>query len=290
MYTIFDMNHFGVKASLQELVPLVRKHGIGGIQVPVDLMGNEAAAREASKLMADNGLKWSLLPTPADFYSEDVSEAAFDKAIETLKSWAAIGEKMGVRYSYNHIWNGSNSRDHAANFEWLTVRIRRVWRVLNESGIRYGMEFLGPCPLRNSFRHPFFNTLSGALALADAVDPSCGFVFDTYHWYTGSDANVADAYLASRHVDRMVNFHVNDGIPGRTREEQQDLERALPLETGVIDAALPYRLFKENGYTGPVMCEPMRPWSTNPGNKSVEEVVRIVAETYKKLDLAAAGH
>jgi len=86
----------------------------------------------------------------------------------------------------------------------------------------------------------------------------------------------------------MVNFHVNDGVPGRTREEQQDLERALPLETGVINAALPYRLFKENGYTGPVMCEPMRPWSTNPGNKSVEEVVRIVAETYRKLDAAAS--
>lgn len=288
MYTLFDANHFGVIATLQELAPLAQKHGIGGLAVPTELMWNETAAREATQLMAAHGLKWGLIPTPADFYSEDVCEDTFDKSIETLKEWAAIGEKMGIRYSYNHVWNGSNTRTYEANFEWLTIRIRRVWRIMNEYGIRYGMEFLGPCPLRNSFQYPFFNTLSGSLALADAIDPSCGFVFDTYHWYTGSDANVGDACLAAQHVDRMVNFHVNDGVPGRTREEQEDMERALPLENGIIDAALPYRLFKEKGYTGPVMCEPMRPWSTNPGNKSLEAVVRIAADTFNKLDMAAA--
>lgn len=87
----------------------------------------------------------------------------------------------------------------------------------------------------------------------------------------------------------MSNYHVNDGRPGRTFQEQQDLERALPLETGVIDAALPYRLFKENGYRGPVMCEPMMPWSLNADGKSLETIIKAVAGAYQRLDDAATG-
>lgn len=283
MYSVFDANHFGVTATLEEIAPLLRKHGIGGVHVPVSLLSEPQKGKEAAKLLRDNGLRWSLLPTPADFHAEDVTDEAFDKALETLKRWADAGERMGVRYAYNHVWNGSNVRAYQENFEWLSVRIRRVWQVLNDFGIRYGLEFLGPVPLRDSFRYPFFHTLSGILALADSVDKTCGFVFDTYHWYTGSDQEEGDMYLAAQMVNRMVNFHVNDGMPGRTRETQQDLERALPLENGIIDAAAPYTLFQRAGYAGPVMCEPMRPLSANTASRSLEEIIELVAQAYRRL-------
>ena len=287
MYTVFDANHFGIQASLEEIVPLLRKHGLGGVHVPNTLLTDPAKGKEAAKLLRDNGLRWSLLPTPADFYAEDVTDEGFDMALETLKSWADAGERMGVRYSYNHVWNGSNTREYEENFEWLSVRIRRVWQVMHDFGIQYGLEFLGPVPLRNSFAYPFFHTLSGILALADSVDKSCGFVFDTYHWYTGSDQERGDLYLAAQHVNRMANFHVNDGMPGRTREQQQDLERGLPLEHGVIDAAAPYALFQKAGYSGPVMCEPMRPLSANAAGRTLEEIVVLVAKAYQGLADAA---
>ena len=288
MYTIFDVNHFGIRAALQEIVPLAVRYGIGGVHVPAELLEDQAAAKEAARFVLGTGLKWGLLPTPVDFYAEDVDDAAFAAGIEKLKAWASVGEQMGVRYAYNHVWNGSNTRMVAENYDWLVIRIRRVWRVLHEFGIQYGMEFLGPWPLQASFNYPFFNTLAGVLALADEVDPSCGFVFDSFHWYCGSHANPADAYLAARLVDRMVNYHVNDGRPGRNYQEQQDLERALPLETGVIDAALPYRLFKANGYRGPVMCEPMQPWSMNADGKSLEAIIQAVAAAYQRLENASA--
>lgn len=286
MYTVFDANHFGVTATFEEIVPLLRKYGITGIQVPTPFLLDPEKGAEAAKLLRDNGLRWSLLPTPSDFYAEDVTDDAFDKALETLRHWADAGERMGVRHSCNHVWNGSHVREYQENFEWLSVRIRRVWRVLNDSGIRYGLEFLGPVPLRDSFRYPFFHTLSGILALADSVDKSCGFVFDTYHWYTGSDQEQGDLYLAAQQVNRMVNFHVNDGLPGRTREQQQDLERSLPLENGIIDAAAPYALFQKAGYAGPVMCEPMRPLSANAAGRSLEEIVKLVAQAYRRLSEA----
>ena len=82
--------------------------------------------------------------------------------------------------------------------------------------------------------------------------------FDTYHWYCGS-GRLDDLYFAAQNCHRMVNFHLNDGVAGKSRDEQEDQVRAMPMTTGIIDAARIYQLFEKNGYKGPVMCEPMVP-------------------------------
>lgn len=178
MYTVFDPGHCGVSASVYEIAPLAVKYGIGGVAVPQNLLEDPKAGVAAADFIFDHGLRWSLLPTPADFFTESVTDAAFDSALEHFKRWADAGEKMGVRYCYNHVWNGSNARKSEAQFEWVLRRLRRIWKVADDHGLHYGMEFLGPCPLQRSFRYPFFNSLSGILALADAVSPRCGFLFE----------------------------------------------------------------------------------------------------------------
>ena len=287
MLTIFDPGVNGVKGTVYEIAPLAKMYGIAGISVPGSLLDDPKEALRAADFIKDLGLSWGLLPTPADFYSESVSDEAFSEAIEIFKKRAELGAKMGVRFCYNHVWNGSNLRKADRQFEWVLERIRRVFEVADANGIRYGMEFLGPVPLQKSFRYPFFNSLSGILALADEENPRCGFLFDTYHWYCGSNQRMDEAYLASRHVDRMVGFHINDAVPGRTREEQEDMERRMPLSTGIINAVLPYRLFSEAGYDGPMFNEPMFPWSKNPEGRTLEETVATVAENYEKLRLAS---
>ena len=287
MIKVFDPGVNGVKGTVYEIAPLAKKYGLDGVALPAALLSDPKEALNAAACMKEYGLSWSLLPTPADFYSESLSDEAFDEAIETFKRTAALGAEMGARFCYNHVWNGSNEREADAQFEWVLKRIRRVFEVADANGIRYGMEFLDPVPLQRSFRYPFFNSLSGILSLADEVSPRCGFLFDTYHWYCGSNQRIDEAYLASRHVDRMVGFHVNDGVIGRTREEQEDMERRMPLSTGIINAALPYRLFSQAGYDGPMFNEPMRPWSENREGRTLEETVAAVAENYEKLRIAA---
>jgi sugar phosphate isomerase/epimerase len=288
MYTVFANFHNGVNATVEELVPLLKKYGIEGIAAPDGLMENKKAALEAGKLVRDNGLRWYLMPTPLDFYVEDISDEEFDKGIETLKEWADIGEKMGFKYSYNHFWSGSNSRDYEENFEWNVTRMRRVWKVFNDHGIKYGLEYLGPHPLRNSFKYPFFNTISGALALADEVDPTCGFLFDSYHWFLGSGMNMGDLFYAANHAERMVALHLNDGIAGRTPEQQEDMERAMPLTTGVIPSDIPYRFFKKSTFNGPVICEPMFPYIGEQKDKPLETVVKNLADAFKRVEEAAS--
>ena len=281
MFTIFDPGVNGVKGTVHELAPLLKKYGIDALAVPTELLEDPAAAVKATEFLQENGLRWGMLPTPADFYNEDFSDDAFAGALEKFELWAQAAEKMGIRFCYNHVWNGSNHREHEAQFEWVLARIRKVWEIADAHGIRYGMEFLGPVPLQKSFKYPFLNSLSGILALADAVSPRCGFLFDTYHWYCGSNQRADEAYLAAAQADRMVCFHLNDGVPGRSREEQEDMERRLPLTTGVIDAALPYRLFEKAGYEGPVLIEPMFPWMGNTEGRSLEETVAAIAEAYR---------
>lgn len=289
MYTGFDASEifYKVKASVQELVPLLIKYGIKGINPPAELLENLPAAREAAKIVIGEGLRWTLLPTPIDFLSEDISNEQFDEGIEKLKKWADVGQKIGVKYSYNHIFPGSNKLQYAENFEWHCVRIQQINNVMKNHGIFYGNEFLGPWDLRNRFKYPFIHTLAGQRALAEAIDPSIGFLFDTYHWYTGSESEQDDIYYATQNTSKMVCFHINDGVKGKGFKEQEDMIRSMPMTTGIIDSVTPYKMFKENGYTGPVLCEPMFPIYDDFRKMSAEDVVKTIASAYDKIEEAS---
>lgn len=95
MYQLFDASFFRVKGTVQELAPLVAKHGMGGINVPVEILEDVNLAREAAKCVYDNGLQWGLLPTPVDCLSGFATDdKMFDEGMEKLKRWAEIGKKL----------------------------------------------------------------------------------------------------------------------------------------------------------------------------------------------------
>ena len=285
MYSVFDASEtfYKVNKSVQELAPLVAKHGIKAINPPKEVLEDVKAAREAAKCAYDNGLKWGLLPMPVDFFSPDVTDEAFDAALEKLKVWAESGQRMGVKNAYNHVFPGSNEKEYDENFTWHAIRLSQINRVLSAHGIRYGLEFLAPWDLRKLFKHPFTHTIAGVLAIADSVSCDIGVVFDTYHWYTGG-YNPDDLFYAAQHVDRMVGFHINDGVEGRPLEEQEDMTRAMPMTTGIIDAIKPYKLFISKGYTGPVVIEPMFPTYKRFMHIDAEDVVKEIAACYKRME------
>lgn len=282
MFALFDSFFFRVNADVATLAPLLAKYGFGGISVPAELLENKEKAREASKIVYDNGLQWGLLPTPLDTYAEQTDDTLFEENLKKYALWAETGEIMGVRRSYNHVLPGSNLRAFDENYEWHVKRARRVNRIMEDHGIQYGLEFIGPRPLVKSFRYPFVDSISGVLSIADAVSDKMGYLFDTYHWYCNG-GRMDDLYYAAQHTDRMVCFHINDGIAGKTREEQEDLTRALPMTTGVIDALTPYRLFRMRGYSGPVMCEPIFPLYYELEKMEPEEAVRTMWQAHQRM-------
>jgi sugar phosphate isomerase/epimerase len=266
-----------------DYVDLVAKYGIGGIGgLTSKLLDDEKTAIETAKKVWGLSLKWSIMFTPVDFYAPSVDDSLFDSGIETLKRQCGVAEKIGVQYAYNHVWSSNADRPYEANFDWHVRRLKRVQKVFCDHGIFYGLEFLGPREVLHRFKHEFIHTITGAVALANAAGGKAGFLFDTYHWFC-EGARMDDLYYALQHTDRMCGFHLHDGVAGRTPDEQKDLERAMPMTTGVIDSALLYRLFMQYGYTGPVVCEPIQPTSTLVQKWTAEECVKLFSEAYKRV-------
>ena len=57
--------------------------------------------------------------------------------------------------------------------------------------------------------------------------------------------------------DDIVYVHINDAPAGIERDDQQDLVRCLPGESGVIPAPELLQILGNIGYDGPVVPEPL---------------------------------
>ncbi len=203
MLKTLDVSMLGLPHDLRTLAPLCRLYGIPALSAAGNLLEDAQAARETDAVLRDNGLSWGLMPMPADFYSWELGDEAFEEALKALERRAAAAEALGIRYAYNHVWS-SGPRPYDENFEWHVRRLRRVSRILHEHGIRYGLEFLGPHELQRLQPHPFIHTLAGILALADAADTPVGVAFDTFHWYCSSNGDRDALLYMEQHIDRLV--------------------------------------------------------------------------------------
>lgn len=269
--------------SVCELAPLCAKHGIQALSATRELLENEEAAGEAAAVLADNGLVWGLMPMPADFYHWDLDEPGFAEALKTLARHAAAAEKLGVTHAYNHVWS-SGPRSYEENFEWHMRRIAAVSGILADHGVQYGLEFLGPHELRVWQRYEFVHSLSGVLALADAAGGKAGVAFDTFHWYTSTNGCMDDVLFLAQHADRLVALHLNDAVAGVSYDEQRDMQRRLPMETGVIDSREVLTRFKAQENDALYMIEPFEPGRTRFHAMTAEDAVRKAAEIFKRLE------
>ena len=238
-----------------DLVELARRFGFEGIDFPHCGINTEDAAAEARDAVRAAGLRWGLFWLPGDFL--DGTDDQFDEAMGRLDAVLPIIRRAGVTRTYNHVWPGSNERAFDENFAWHVARLKRLVERLGEAGVHLGIEFMGPRTLWDKFAHPFIRTLAGAVQLADAVGPGLGIVVDCFHLYTsdGAPADLSEQ-LSGR---RVINVHANDAFPGRSRAEQLDGERAMPLTTGLIDTPGILAALDTLGYDGPVIAEPFYP-------------------------------
>ena len=150
-------------------------------------------------------------------------------------------------------------------------RMALVAEILDGSGIKLGLEYIGPKTFWSTERYPFIHSLREAQELfADIGTGNVGVVLDTYHWYTSGETTDD---LRTLTADDIVAADVNDAPTGRAVDEQQDLDRRLPGTTGVIDLAGFVGVLHEIGYDGPVKVEPfMKSLAERPLDDVLDEV------------------
>ena len=253
MFKNLNAGAIGVRnLTLSETITLAQETGFAGIDFDI----REAAALADAHgvgfvrdLFAQAGVRAGLWGLPVawnqDRWQEDLAE---------LPKLAALGMALGCPRTATWCPSWSDSRAYEENLQWHIDRYRPIAEILHDHSCRLGIEFLGPRHLWASHPYRFISSLDEMLALTrDIGTGNVGLLLDAYHLYTAGDT--VDA-LDTLTANDVVVVHINDAPAGVPREEQADLVRCLPLETGVIDLVSFMRKLAALGYDGPVTTEP----------------------------------
>jgi len=282
MYLNFSPGALGLKANFAETIRLAKDHGFEGIDLPLKEVAALPHPEQAAEQVQAAGLRWGGFSLPVNYRKDD---ATYDADMARLKKWLPLAQQFGCTRCYTPIRPGDDELDYSACFDLHVRRLKPIAALLAQHEVRFGLEFIGPKTLRDEMRHTFIYTIGGMLELCNAiaVDPQdnkegIGVLLDSYHWWT-SGATESDL-LDLLNNDNIVYVHVNDGRSGRSRDEQMDLERTLPCESGLIESATFMRCLKELKYDGPLTAEPFLPELVE---MDIDAAVKRTAQTIRQM-------
>jgi sugar phosphate isomerase/epimerase len=254
MYNALLPGTIGIKnLTLQESIDLARDAGFEGVAfdiVEAKTIADEQGFEALRAMFDEAGIRPALWNTGVNWFNDETRDAQ----IEALKPLAELGAALGATNVTTGIMPGNNARPYDEEYAFCQARLRPLAEALNASGIRLGIEFISPKTLRDTFEYEFIYTMKDMLAFAkDLGTGNVGVLFDVWHHYC-AHGTVEDMDILTAQDVQLV--HTNDAPLGLEIDEQQDLSRTLPMETGVIPAPEMLRKLHEIGYDGAVAAEP----------------------------------
>jgi sugar phosphate isomerase/epimerase len=238
--------------SLEQTIQLAQQTGYAGVDFNIKEAAEMAQSNgidSVKKLFTDNNILPGAWSPPFDWRSD-----AWAEGVKNLPEYAAVAAELGALRAATWCPPSSTEREFDENFKWHVERFGGIAEALKPYNVRFGIEFIGPQTMRPANQHDFIYTLEGMLELCKAIGTgNVGILLDVWHLYT-SGGQIADMNQLTNHD--IVNVHVNDAPAGLTLAEYQDLDRRLPMETGVMPLVEFMRKLEQLGYDGPVTVEP----------------------------------
>lgn len=281
MFSNLSAGALGLPLDHTTSIDLAARHGFGGVDPDLGhfrTLGGTAAVAEHAAAVQEKGLEWGMagLPVPLDAPAAEFRQALVDlpESLELLR--AAGVTRVGTWMRPMH-----DDLDYLRNWRLHVGRLALVSELLADAGMRIGLEYIGPKTFWSTERYPFIHSLREARELiADSGATNVGIILDSYHWYTAGESAEDLAGLTDADI---VSVDINDARADRERDEQQDLDRRLPYDTGVIDLEGFMGAVHAAGYSGPVKVEPFM--------KSLAEqpVDDVLADISSRLDRAVTG-
>ncbi|SPE34895.1 Xylose isomerase domain protein TIM barrel [Candidatus Sulfopaludibacter sp. SbA3] len=243
----------GIAASQRQAIDLASKHGFDAVDADGKFLGSLSDG-ELSDLLGfvkSKSVAWAMAGLPVDFRRD---EAAFATGMAAFPAYVRGVQRAGVRMVTTYVLPMSNGYTYLANFKLHTTRLREVARVLNDAGMRLGVEYVAPKTLWAAQRYPFVHTMAEMRELLGEVNqPNTGIVLDSWHWYHAGDQ--PSDIQALRAAD-LVSVDLNDAPTGVAKDQMVDGKRELPAATGVIDVKSFLGALQKIGFQGPVRAEP----------------------------------
>jgi sugar phosphate isomerase/epimerase len=236
-----ETGYAGIDFNIREAADLADQHGIDYVR----------------NLFDSNGVRPGQWGLPVAW-----NQDSWEEGLADLPKLAELGRDLGCTRTTTWCPPGSNDRPYEENYTWHISRFHPIAEVLSHYGCVFGIEFIGPKTMRDSFKYPFLYTMEDMLKLAaDIGTGNVGLLLDAWHLYTAGGA-LDDLDKIS--AEDIVTVHINDAPAGVALDEQIDQVRCLPLETRVIDLPGFMRKLAQLGYDGPVTTEPF--------NKRINEI------------------
>ena len=254
MYSSLMPGAIGIKGlSLQDSIALAAQAGFDAVWFDIKeakALADQHGVDHLKDLFASKGVKPDGWGAPVRWQDD----ANRDADLEALKPLADLGVALGNPFTTTGIMPGNDEREFDDQYAFIIERLRPFAEALKASGVSLGIEFIAPKTLRDKFKYEFIYSMPQMLQLAaDAGTGNIGVLFDVWHHYT---AHGTLEELDLLNTDNVFVVHVNDAPTGLEIDEQQDLSRTLPMETGVIPAPAMIAKLSEIGYAGPVIAEP----------------------------------
>lgn len=275
MFRSLDPGAIGVSAPFEQVVKWAAQYGFHGVALPLDLTIVKGA-EYVKDLLAEVNLVPSVFGLPVDYRSDEI---AFDASVAEFPKQVEAAAKTGIERCSTWVLPGRTDMTDAEYFEILRLRLGECARILEDHGIRLGLEFLGPKTLRKDLGLSTDGISTGErmLDLVAAIGiHGTGLLFDAWHWHTSHGTQDLFGKLTN---ELVVDVHVNDAPPGIPTNELMDNKRCLPGATGVIDLKGFFAGLEKIGYDGPVAIEP---FSDELNAMEDEAAVKTTSEALKK--------
>lgn len=246
----FVPGSIGIKADQGRSIELAAEYGFESVQPFGPQLLNEGVGRYVEALKSNN-LKWAAARLSVSLHGD---EDTYSSALAKLPQEAKALNQAGVTRVGTDISSSSDTLNYLDNFKLTSRRLRETASVLEDHGLRLGLEYLGTKRLWTARRHAFVHSMKECQQLiAEAGKSNVGLVIDSWHWWTARDT-IDDIIKLSN--SEIVSADLNDAPRGIERELQYDNQRELPATTGMIDAKAFLGAFVKIGYDGPIRAEP----------------------------------
>jgi sugar phosphate isomerase/epimerase len=245
----------GSNLPFKDFVQLAARHGFKGAEFnaekAADISSNQGTSALKSLYSAE-GVIPAVFGLPVEWRQD---EDTFLRGLRQLPEQARVAQELGCERCCTWVLpdGGVPLAEYREN---SSRRWAQIAHILEDQGIRFGLEFVGPAHFRTNPDNVWFYDIPGALQeigniSADRNVGNIGLLVDSFHWYT-SGGSMMD--LASIPVEQIVHVHINDA-PNVPMDQQQDKVRLLPGESGVIDLKGFLQTLSAIGYDGPVAAE-----------------------------------
>ncbi|MBM3744748.1 MAG: sugar phosphate isomerase/epimerase [Acidobacteria bacterium] len=225
MYVSLNSATIQGRAPWPEFAHLAARVGYGGVDIVLGkAMGEGVDSTRA--LLAELKLKPAATGLPVEFRKD---EATFQEGLKRLNEAGQFLKAIGCPRMAT--WIVASSDTPKAELRKLYKdRFTAISQVLRPTGVRVGLEFLGPLHLRSRGPHEFIWRMDEMLEFARECGPNMGLLLDSWHWHHAG-ATPADILAAGK--SGIVHVHLAEA-PKLPPEEIRDNERLIPGE-GVID-------------------------------------------------------